>query len=154
MTWDLPEESCSGHPLVDAQGNGNLSAAELESTCTFTFTPFSTGLYCIRPVVQLSGHYLAWTWGGCEQEPGRAAVEVRVTTTVEQPAANLIRTQEQTVVNESTSFPAGDSTLQSGFAYDSVAQGGTGINVVLISGEEVTVRVTCTAALLELSMTS
>ncbi|NES24991.1 MAG: hypothetical protein F6K41_40300 [Symploca sp. SIO3E6] len=146
VTWEPPEDSCFGHPIVDAQGNGNLSAAELDSICTFTFTPSSTSLYCIRPVVQLNGHYLAWTWGGCEQEePGRASVQVRLAVTVEQPGANLVRTQEQTVVNESASFPIGDSTLQSGFAYDSALQGGTGINAVLISGEEVTVRITCTS---------
>jgi len=145
VTWEPPEDSCFGHPFVDARGNGNFSAADLDSICTFTFVPYSTGLYCIRPVVQLNGHYLAWTWGSCEQEPGRACVQVRVVVTVEQPVANLVRTQNLTVVNECASFPAGNSTLQSGFAYDSALQGGTGINAVLISGEEVTVRVTCTS---------
>ena len=146
VIWEPPANSCVGHPIVDAQGNGNVSAAELESTCTFTFTPSSTGSYCIRPVVQLNGHYLAWTWGSCELEaPSRACADVELTVTVEQPAAGLVRTRTVNVVDECVSFPVGDNALQSGFAYDSSVQGGTGINAVLISGEDVTVRVTNTS---------
>lgn len=147
ITWDPPEESCNGHPLVDAQGQGDeaLSVSELDAICTHTFLPVSTGVYCIRPVVQLNGHYLAWTWGGCEQEPGRACVRVRLEVEVEQPAGEVLHSQSFVVVNECASIPGGDSSLQSGFAYDSAFQQGTGVNAILMGGEEVTVRVSCTS---------
>ena len=146
ITWDPREDSCLGRPIVDGQGQGNgaLSVSELDAVCTYTFLPASTGLYCIRSVVQLSGHYFALTWGGCEQEPGRACVRVTLAVDVEQPSGDAIHSTDFTVFNECASFPAGISTVNNGFAYDSSFQAETGVNVLLEAGDEVTVRVTCT----------
>lgn len=133
---------CIGHPYVDAKspGAGGTSIAELTSYCRFSFIPSTDGIYCIRPLVYMNGHFLAWTWGACNGTGlGTAIAQVKLQVQIDQLSLP-VKTIEHTIVDEVVS---GGSDTQGGFAYDSAIDGGASTSVILQGGHEAVVWVKC-----------
>ncbi len=137
---------CVAHPIADArgQGTGTTNSAEITSWCRYSFMPSVDGLYCIKPLIYLNGHYLVWTWGTCSglaEDLGTATAQVVVTVQVDQLSLP-VKTVAHTVVDKTGS---GGSDTQSGFAYDSEIDGGASTSVFLQGGHEAVVWIKCTA---------
>ena len=49
----------------------------------FEFEPGGDGNYCLLPVCQLNGYWLAWTWGTCDQDPSVSTAHVEVEKSVQ-----------------------------------------------------------------------
>ena len=146
VTFDPTD--CVAHPKVDAHGDGTgtTTSAEITSWCRYSFIPSKDGMYCIRPLVYMNGHYLLWTWGTCSgtaEDLGSGRVKASVTVQVDQLSLP-VKTVEHTVFDHSTS---GGSDTQSGFAYDSTTDGGVATSVYLEGGHEavVWIKTTCFA---------
>ncbi len=132
------------HPIAEAKGagTGTINSAKVRVWFKFAFTPATNGAFCIRPMVQLNGHWLLWTWGTCggtAEDLGsgvvRATVKVRVTQLV-----STVKEIEHDVLNKSLSAGADQA---SGFYYDSSIDGGAYTSAILLAGHEAVVFVEC-----------
>lgn len=137
--------NCEAHPIADSgpgQGTGTSNSALVKTSFRFAFTPTNDGLYCIRPIVQMNGHYLLWTWGTCGGTPedlGSGTVRVTLRIRVDQLSVP-VKQQEHQVFEQSVS---GGGDTASGFGYDSEADGGASTHAFLEGGHEVVVWVEC-----------
>lgn len=100
--------------------------------------------YCVCPVVQMNGHWLAWAWGGgCGgvATVGSALASLTLKVQVYQ-AALLKREREHTIIYEPVS---GSMDHQGGFYYDTAVHGGAHLDVLLDADTDATVVVKCIA---------
>lgn len=139
VTYDPAEVA---HPIVEAKspGVGAMRTATITPWWMYSFTPTQDRMYCIKPRVQMSGHWLLWTWGTCAGTPlGTGKVRVKVTTQVDQLSMKLA-SKEVLVLDESA---AGGADKQSGFAFDSTVDDGLRMVVSLSAGDQAVVWVKC-----------
>lgn len=137
INWDVSK--FMAHPRVDVSGQaGSTNSATAISQFKFAFTPAKDGNYCIKPIAQMNGHWLIWTWGSCSNENiGSGSVKVISRILVDQLSSNVGKF-EKIVLNESRS--KGDDEA-SGFYYDPVD---TPSNVIYLEGgHEAVIKVEC-----------
>lgn len=132
------------HPKAEAKGmgTGTINSAKVKVKFRFTFMPFLDRVYCIRPIVQMNGHWLVWTWGTCAgtaQDLGSGTARVTLRVWVEQGSLP-VKQIEYKVFEQSASAGL---DLQSGFGYDSVVDGGACLEAYLQGGHEAVVWVEC-----------
>ena len=143
VTYDAA--SNIAHPSADSgwgQGTGTINSAQVNTWFRFAFTPTTDGIYCIRPIVCMNGHWLVWTWGTCGGTPedlgsGTARVTLRVR--VDQLSVP-VKQIEHNVFEQNAS--AGID-IESGFGYNSEVDGGASMQVHLQGGHEAVVWVEC-----------
>lgn len=132
------------HPFADVrgQGTGTINKVKVNTWFKFAFMPVTGWTYCVRPVVQMNGHWLAWTWGTCggtAESVGSGAVRI----TLKVHAGQLFeyyRTIEHHIINETLSAGSDNHT---GWYYDSEVDGGAFMTVNFQEGHEAVIKVEC-----------
>lgn len=145
------------HPRVEAR-SADANAGEVPKTVEAWFRfilddPPCNGSYCVCPIVQMNGHWLAWAWAsGCGAASAQGKAKAKVTLEVKVYQALALKgelwvpgenTPGKKILNESVEVP--DTDNQSGFYYDSDVHGGGSLNVYLEAGLDATVDVRCIA---------
>lgn len=101
--------------------------------------------YCVCPVIQMNGHWLAWAWSGGScggvTTVGSAMASLTLKVQVYQ-GAELKGEREHPILYEPVS---GSMDHQSGFYYDAEVHGGVQLNVELEAATDATVLVKCIA---------
>ncbi len=136
---------------VNGPGPGARNSAELTVEFAFDVNPGSDGEYCIVPVCQLSGYWLAWSWGNCEVSADESQAEVYVEKSIEvvQPFNDIkfalalsaggvpIHAHEEIVLDRTE---AGGSAVQAGVSFN----GFPALRVHLRGNDPATVRLRST----------
>lgn len=143
VTYDAA--SNVAHPSADSgwgQGTGTINSTQVKTWFRFAFTPAWDGLYCIRPIVYMNGHWLVWTWGTCGGTPedlGSGTVRVTLRVRVDQLSVP-VKQIEHTVFEQNASAGV---DIESGFGYNSEVDGGASMQAYLQGGHEAVVWVEC-----------
>lgn len=116
---------------VNGSTSGELNEGKVRIWYTYTFKPYTDGIYCISPDIFLNGHWLAWTWGSCDTSTPLGIADVKVSCKVRiDQLSTTIKTHEYEVLNIHKDGQSG----QSGFSYASLLDGGSHTKVYLEGG--------------------
>jgi hypothetical protein len=135
----------TAHPSADSgwgPGTGTINSAQVKTWFRFAFTPTTDGVYCIRPIAQMNGHWLVWTWGTCggtAEDLGSGTARVTLRVRVDQLSVP-VKEIEHLVFEQNASAGL---DIESGFGYDSEVDGGASMQVHLQGGHEAVVWVEC-----------
>ena len=132
------------HPKAEAKGmgTGTINSAKVNVSFRFSFMPTTDRVYCIRPIVQMNGHWLVWTWGSCAgtaQDLGSGTARVTLRVRVDQVSLTVAQIEHK-VFEQSASAGL---DIQSGFGYNSVVDGGACLEAYLQGGHEAVIWVEC-----------
>ncbi|NUO79363.1 hypothetical protein HUU05_04750 [candidate division KSB1 bacterium] len=142
VNYEIPLNEAQPYADVHGGGTGTVNTATASTFYKFAFNPASSGTYCIRPFVSMSGWWLLWTWGACggsSEDLGEGTVRVKLRVRVDQ-LSETVREQEHIVLEE---HRAGGLDAEGAVDYVSTSDNGGDVSVYLEGGHETVIFVEC-----------